>query len=396
MTTTATFTTDELLQRPWLPVERVGCEQHAVRSERGVEVISYNACAGVLRDTRYTTGLIELFDVAGVTDDTIRELVAQSVNSVEGADHARLRGALGSFFSPARVAAMREEVRAWIDQAMADIGTRTEVELVSELIARVPGMLFARLLGIDPQDNREFISHISEEAVRVFEMDSTTTAQVTAAWNSMTVWVDDLVGRHRPASPADNLLDHLLAQQALGRLSATDVQVCLVTVLAASTDTTQILAGSMFCAFAESPEQWQRLRQEPALVSSAVMEAARYRPGDAWIFRVATVDGEIEGVPVAAGDHVFALIGAAHRDPSVFADPDRFDIGRSGERTPLNWGVGRHFCLGRMFAVMELEEMLAAASRRWAAIEHLDPAAAEAAPYLSIQASLPVRVRPAV
>lgn len=385
------FTPDELIENPWIPWDRVAPGTNVVRSSRGVEVLGYEATSAVLRNTDFSTGLLELFDHSGVDDSTFRELVASSVNYVEGAAHTRLRAAVGSFFTPARVAGMRDDVRAGIERALDDIGDAEEVELVEQLIRGVPAGVFARLLGVDPIAHGDFISRISEESVRVFEMDPTLGEHVTLAWTELTNWVDDLIAIHTPGSPDDNVIDHLLAQQAAGNVTANDIRSSLVTLLAASTDTTQILAALMFWVFAENPDQWERLRQHPELVSSAVTECARFRPGDAWIFRVATVDTMIEDVPLAAGDHVFALVGAAHRDPRVFTGPERFDIARK-ERMPLNWGVGRHFCMGRMFAVMELEELLLATSRRWDRIEHRDADSA-AAPYLSVQHRFPVRVR---
>ncbi|RXZ68091.1 cytochrome P450 [Agromyces albus] len=391
MVANESFTVDELVQTPWLPWERVAPETNVVRSARGVEVLGYDVSSALLRNTDFSTGLLELFDHSGVDDATFRDLVESSVNYAEGAAHTRLRAAIGSFFTPARVAAMRADVRADIEAALDDIGDAAEVELVGQLIRDVPAGVFARLLGVDPIAHGDFISRISEESVRVFEMDPTLGEHVTLAWTELTNWVDDLIAIHTPGTPDSNVIDHLLAQQAAGNVTANDIRSALVTLLAASTDTTQILAALMFWSFAANPDQWQRLREHPELASSAVTESARYRPGDAWIFRVATVDTHIDNVPVHAGDHVFALIGAAHRDQRVFTSPDQFDIGRS-ERMPLNWGVGRHFCMGRMFAVMELEELLLATSQRWERIEHQDPAAAAAAPYLSVQQQLPLRV----
>lgn len=391
MMSSEAFTVDELVQTPWVPWERLPPETNVLRTDRGVEVIGYDASSALLRNTDFSTGLLELFDHSGVDDVSFRDLVESSVNYVEGAAHMRLRAAVGSFFTPARVAGMRADVRADIEAALDAMGDATDVELVDQLIRDVPARVFARMLGVDPIEHGAFISRISEESVRVFEMDPTLGEHVTLAWTELTNWVDDLIAIHTPGAPESNVVDHLLAQQTAGNITANDIRSALVTLLAASTDTTQILAALMFWSFAENPDQWQRLRDNPELVSSAVTESARYRPGDAWIFRVATVDTAIDDMPVRAGDHVFALIGAAHRDRRVFADPDRFDIGRSG-RMPLNWGVGRHFCMGRMFAVMELEELLLAATRRWDRIEHQDPATAAAAPYLSVQQILPVRV----
>ncbi|MDX2600343.1 cytochrome P450 [Streptomyces caniscabiei] len=384
------LTTELLLEEPWAPLGLVPPGTEAVRSPRGLEFLTYEACVAVLRDTNLGAGLPELFVASGVTDERPVQIADESVNNAEGARHVRLRAAIGSFFVPARVEALRGRVRQMISDLLDKAERPEGFDLADEVIKHIPSKLFALLLGVADSES-DFIGRISEETIAVFSMDPELEEAVRRAYAEEDAWVEALLNRPE-AGEGDNLVAHLLAQKDAGKLDAEEVHNAVVTLLAASVDTTQALAGLMMWSFIENPEQWQRLREDMSLVPGAVLEAARWRPGAAWTFRIALIDTELRGIPVSAGEPIFALVGSANRDPQAFSDPDRFDITRKGVPAPLNWSVGRHFCMGRMLAVMELEELLRVTATRWRGVRHADPAAAAAAPYGSPLKSLPVIV----
>ncbi|MFF4256572.1 cytochrome P450 [Streptomyces sp. NPDC001663] len=382
------LTTELLIEEPWAPLGLVPPGTEVVRSPRGLEVLTYEACAAVLRDTNLGCGLPEMFMASGVTDERPLKVATESVNNAEGERHVRLRTAMGSFFVPARVEAVRGQLRQMIDDLLDKAERPEGFDLADEVIKHIPAKLFALLLGVDESES-EFIGRISEEIIAVFSMDPEVQDSVRRAYQEEDAWVEALLSRPG-AAEGDNLVAHLLAQQAAGKLDAEEVHNAVITNLSASVDTTQTLAGLMMWSFIENPDQWELLRSDMSLVPGAVREASRWRPGTPYIFRIALTDTEVRGVPVSAGDPIFASVGSANRDPKAFADPERFDISRTGAPGALNWSVGRHFCLGRMFAVMEMEELLRATATRYSRLRHADPDAAAAAPYMSPMKSLPV------
>ncbi|MGW2291624.1 cytochrome P450 [Streptomyces phaeochromogenes] len=384
------LTTEQLLEEPWAPLGLVPSGTEVVRSPRGLEILTYEACVAVLRDTNLGCGLPELFLASGVTDERPVKVASESVNNAEGARHVRLRTAMSTFFVPARVEAVRGQVRQMIDDLLDKAERPEGFDLADEVIKHIPSKLFALLLGVDESES-DFIGRISEETVAVFAMDPDKEEAVRRAYEEEDAWVEALLSRPG-AAEGDNVVAHLLAQKEAGKLDAEEVHNAVVTLLAASVDTTLTLAGLMMWAFIENPEQWELLRSDLSLVPGAVLEASRWRPGNAFTFRIALTDTEVRGVPVSAGEPIFALVGSANRDPKAFQDPERFDITRKGGPAPLNWSVGRHFCLGRMFAVMEMEELLRATATRWSGLRHADPDAAAEAPYLSPMKSLPIIV----
>jgi cytochrome P450 len=117
------------------------------------------------------------------------------------------------------------------------------------------------------------------------------------------------------------------------------------------------VVGNGVLALGTHPEQWQRLRVDPGLIDPAVEELIRYDSPLQLFERTAISDTPIGAVTVAQGQKIAALLGAANRDPEVFADPGRFDVGRS-PNPHLGFGAGIHFCVGAPLARLELQTAL--------------------------------------
>ena len=103
----------------------------------------------------------------------------------------------------------------------------------------------------------------------------------------------------------------------------------------------------------QNPDQLARLRSEPELWPTAIEEILRIDSPVQMTARTATVDVEIAGEQISAGDMVGLFLGGANRDPRVFADPARFDIGRENAREHLAFASGVHACLGAALARIE-------------------------------------------
>ncbi len=101
-------------------------------------------------------------------------------------------------------------------------------------------------------------------------------------------------------------------------------------------------------------DEWQRLRQKPELVKTAVEEMLRFDGPFKGVTRAAQNDFEWEGRHIRRGDTLILMLAAANRDPQVFDAPQRFDV----ERKPnphVAFGVGIHYCLGAALAQMEAQ-----------------------------------------
>ena len=114
------------------------------------------------------------------------------------------------------------------------------------------------------------------------------------------------------------------------------------------------------------------MQRDPSLIANAIEEFLRYDSSVQLTGRTALEDVEVGGTPVAKGESVLCLLGAANRDPAVYPDPDRLDITRPNIR-PLSFGGGIHFCLGAQLARIEGEVAISTLLRRFPKLKLDDP-----------------------
>jgi cytochrome P450 len=158
---------------------------------------------------------------------------------------------------------------------------------------------------------------------------------------------DHVAGRE--ARRPESLLGLLLDARARGELDEAELVAHCVLLFFAGHSTTRHLIGNGLLALLRHPDELARLRDDPGLLPTAVDELLRYETPVQLLVRTALVETEVGGTRIAAGDVVHLMLGAAHRDASVFADPDRLDVARK-PNPHLGFGPGIHHCLGAHLA----------------------------------------------
>src|SRR6266516_383926 len=141
------------------------------------------------------------------------------------------------------------------------------------------------------------------------------------------------------------------------RLSDDDLDRFFQLLVIAGNDTTRNLIANTLLTLSSHPGQLARLRADLGLIPSAIEEVLRYAPSVIQFRRTATKDAELAGQQLSAGDKVIIHYASANRDESVFADPDRFDIGRD-PNPHISFGDGTHFCLGANLARLQARTLL--------------------------------------
>ena len=112
-------------------------------------------------------------------------------------------------------------------------------------------------------------------------------------------------------------------------------------VLVGGVDTTQAQLAHGIRLFAEHPDQWQMLAEDPSLAAAAAEEALRYEPITPFTARITLEDVEYRDVTFPKGTLVVACSATANRDPGEYEQPERFDITADRERSkPLTFGAG--------------------------------------------------------
>ena len=144
----------------------------------------------------------------------------------------------------------------------------------------------------------------------------------------------------------------------------------LILALVGGNETTRNSINHSLIAFANNPDQWDAIRADPGLLPNAVKEMVRYASPVIHMRRTATRDTELGGQTIRKGDKVVVFYPSGNRDPSVFPDPETFDIARP-IRQHLAFGAGTHVCVGSRLAEMQLRLAFAEMARHVRRIEIL-------------------------
>ena len=276
----------------------------------------------------------------------------------EPPDHTRLRTLVATAFARGHVERLRPAVAAEAARLVRAAGP--EFDLLTAVAEPLAVTVIAELLGV-PAADRHRLRPWSAAIVRMYEVSRTPEAEAAAltACREFAGYLRDLAAR-READPRDDLISHLVAvRDGTDRLSADELVASAILLLNAGHEASVNALGGGVVALLRHPAQLSRVRNDRALVPSAAEEMIRYDPPLHMFVRTAAAPVTVAGVRIGAGERIAALLGAANRDPAVFAEPDTFDVARD-PNPHLGFGAGLHFCLGAPLARIELQAGLTA------------------------------------
>lgn len=288
-----------------------------------------------------------------------------SMLAADPPDHTRYRKLVSRAFTARAVAGLRsrtEEIAAGLLDGLAargghsDAGADPGVDLIADYASLLPATVIAEMLGAPVAMSRQFLAWGAEAgksldaglSLREFRRSE-------AGLRAMQAWMEGHF-EHLRVHPGDNILSTLVhAHSAEGKLTQDELSATAMLLLAAGFETTVNLIGNGTALLVEHPDQLARLRADPSMWPGAVDEILRFDSPVQRTGRIAHRDTEVAGERVAAGRLVITLLGGANRDPEVFEDPQRFDVGRPNAGEHVAFSSGIHYCLGAGLARMEGE-----------------------------------------
>ncbi|HEY1425708.1 MAG TPA: cytochrome P450, partial [Caulobacteraceae bacterium] len=280
-----------------------------------------------------------------------------SILTLDDPDHARIRQPLAQALY-ARVAKFRPEVERIVAETLDAIDASRPFDLMTTFCIPIPIDVIASILGVDGTRLAEFRAW-SEGVIQTFNpfRSEEQTKAMEAASDALNAYFAGLIEEKR-AHPADDLISDMVKLQESGApLSDLELQINLQALLIGGNLTTTDLIGNAVRLLILNPAELDKLKADPKLINAVVEEALRYEPPVDMTGRIASRDMEIGGCPVQQKQSLNLNLRAANRDPSVFAEPDRFDVTR--EKKPhVAFGGGAHICIGAPLARLEAQVAL--------------------------------------
>lgn len=269
-------------------------------------------------------------------------------------NHPRLRRLVSGAFTPRAIAALRDEIRRVTDACLDAVADTGRMDVVRDLALPVPSTVICEMMGVPLADRERFTVWTAQATFGLAApiMPPEVVEQARAAGMALGDYFSGLIAERRSALGDDILSNLIRAEEAGDRLSGEELLSQAIGLLIAGFETTVgLIANGVRCLLA-NPDQLARLRVDPGLIGTAVDECLRYDGPIVLTPRILHADAEFGGRLLPRNTMVWAMLAAANRDPEVFPDPDRFDVGRRPNEH-LAFGGGPHFCLGAHLAKLE-------------------------------------------
>ncbi|MEP4035886.1 cytochrome P450 [Pseudophaeobacter sp.] len=281
--------------------------------------------------------------------------------------HTRVRRIMSSALTPRAIARMEPGLIATVDHLLEGLEGRSSVDLIADFASSIPIQVIGNLLDV-PLEERGPLREWSLAILGALEpsLSAEELELGHRAVEEFKAYLSDLIARRRanPGDPETDVLTRLIGDDnsEVERLSEVELIQNCIFILNAGHETTTNLIGNGLALLHDHPDQRALLLAQPELIKPAVEEVLRFRSPNQLGNRETTAMVEINGVTIPRGSNLHLMIGAANRDPDVFADPQVFDITRRPNRH-LAFAGGPHVCVGLTLARLEgkiaLERFLA-------------------------------------
>jgi cytochrome P450 len=298
--------------------------------------------------------------------------LVKSLVQMDDPEHRSHRNLTSDWFLPKNLAKLEARLQELADrsvQQMIDGGG--SIDFAGQVAMQYPLYVILAILGLPESDYPRMLK-LTQELFGAedpdFQRDDDAMAGLLQTVADFVAYFDGIT-TDRQANPTADLAsviaNGIVDGQPIGHKEQLGYYIIAAT--AGHDTTSNAMSGGMH-ALIEHPEQLARLQADPSLVATAVDEMIRWTSPVKHFMRTATVDYDVRGTTVKAGQDVLLSYWSANRDEDVFADPFAFDVGRTPNKH-LAFGFGVHYCLGAMLARMEMKALFTALLPR---LEHVE------------------------
>ena len=292
--------------------------------------------------------------------------------NLDGQMHLNLRKEHMPFFKPGYVDDLRKKVSVKVTELLDIIAPMGQCNLVQQVSQQLPIYTLSEILGIPEEDRQKLVSWMEFlELAQYFtyeiikeqnegKTESTPDPAIIDMFNSM---VDEMfdygrfILKDKRENPSDDLLTAIANAEIDGeKLSDEFLDGSWLLIIFAGNDTTRNTMSGGIKLLHENQTQKDLLMQNQDLIPNFINETVRCVSPVIHMRRTTLEETEINGQRIGAHEKVALWYGAANRDPAIFENPDEFNILRKNADKHLAFGIGRHTCLGKPVALMQLQE----------------------------------------
>jgi cholest-4-en-3-one 26-monooxygenase len=274
--------------------------------------------------------------------------------------HTRYRRLVNKGFTPRMINLLEQHLRYRAELIVDEVIERGGCEFVEDLAAELPLQAIAEIMGV-PQEDRRLMFDWSNTMIGAQDpeyQDPDDPEKPMKAAAEIFAYANQLAEARR-SDPRDDIVTILINAEIEGeQLSELEFDMFMLLLTVAGNETTRNATSAGMHAMLSNPDQLAQLvarADDTAYVSTAIDEVLRWATPVLHFRRTATVDTEVRGQEIAAGDKLLIWHISANRDEEVFADPFTFDIERTPNEHVAFGGGGAHYCLGANLAKLEIE-----------------------------------------
>jgi cholest-4-en-3-one 26-monooxygenase len=317
----------------------------------------------------------------------------ETIVAMEPGRHQKHRRLVAGAFTPKVIRDLEPRIRGLVGSILDGVAPRGSCDFVTDVACELPVIAICELLGVPVEDRAQILAW-SNAMVGMDDPEyATEPGAGHVAAMQLAMYANGLAEARR-ADPRDDLVTALVRAEVDGeQLGAAGFNALVLVLAVAGNETTRNLISGGLQALFEHPAERARLQADLSLVPTAVEEMLRWVTPVMHFRRTVVRDVTLAGQHLRAGDKVVMFYVSANRDEAVFADPARFDVGRT-PNDHVAFGFGSHFCLGASLAQLEARVLFEELLQRLPDIAAAGPAERLRTTHFNALKHLPVRFAP--
>jgi cytochrome P450 len=294
-------------------------------------------------------------------NDDMNQLLRGNTLCSDGDAHNQLRRVVIRPVTPVALKSLKEEVEREAAAVVGRLCAKGRFCATAELATYLPVTIVSNAIGL-PEEGRERMMEWSIGLFNCFGPMNERARNAMPVLSEMMQYARThaVPGKLKPGGWAEAI--HHAA--AAGEVPSEAVPVLMIDYMGPSLDTTIFGISSGVWLFANHPDQWDLVRNDPSLIPAAINEILRMEAPIQDFSRYVAHDYDLDGVSLQEGSRAIIFYGAANRDSRQFPHPDRFNVRRDNAGRHMAFGAGPHACLGMNLAKLEMQALFTALARK--------------------------------